>query len=331
MSLVWDYPLALGGVTADQAPDLAARLNRAAAQAGTGSPGTLLNSVGPAITSGLVGGLTAFAATQAAVEAVLSLLFTSLTVIGVVVVWLAAVMLAERRRGEFAQLRARGASLRQLAALTLRGSALVVLPAAVAAAWLAVALTAGDGARLAWWLGGVALLVAIAGPAWIAARRHRAVDLAPDRAPDLAATRRTAARRWVAEAALVAACVGGLIVLRQQGLPAAGGVNVYTSAAPVLVAVPAALLVLRLCPVMLRGLLRLASPDAGAAGFVGLATAARTALSATLPAFALVLALAMAAFGGMASAAVSRGEVAASWRSTGARRGSQRLAGTRGG
>jgi putative ABC transport system permease protein len=318
MSLVWDYPLALGGVNADQAPDLAARLNRAAAQAGAGSPGTLLNAVGPAITSGLVGGLTAFAATQAAVQAVLWLLFTSLTVIGVVVVWLAAVLLVERRRGEFAQLRARGASLRQLAALMLRGSVLVVLPAAAAGAWLAVALTPGGGSRLAWWLGGAALLVAIAGPAWIAARRNRTVNLAPGRAADLAAGRRMAARRWVAEAALVAACVGGLIVLRQQGLSAAGGLNVYTSAAPVLLAVPAALLVLRLCPLLLRGLLRLASPQAGAAGFVGLATAARTALSATLPAFALVLALAMAAFGGMVSAAVSRGEVAASWRSAGA-------------
>ncbi len=187
MSLVWDYPLALGGVNADQAPDLAARLNRAAAQAGAGSPGTLLNAVGPAITSGLVGGLTAFAATQAAVQAVLWLLFTSLTVIGVVVVWLAAVLLVERRRGEFAQLRARGASLRQLAALMLRGSVLVVLPAAAAGAWLAVALTPGGGSRLAWWLGGAALLVATAGPAWIAARRNRTVNLAPGRAADLAA------------------------------------------------------------------------------------------------------------------------------------------------
>jgi putative ABC transport system permease protein len=86
----------------------------------------------------------------------------------------------------------------------------------------------------------------------------------------------------------------------------------------VLVAVPAALIILRLCPLVLRGLLRLAAPRAGVAGFVGLATGTRAALTAALPAFALVLALAMAAFSGMVKAAVSRGQVAASWRSTGA-------------
>jgi putative ABC transport system permease protein len=318
MHMLWDVPLALGKVTADQVQALDDRLNRAVAQAGTGGQGTLLGDVSPALTTGLVVSLSGFAATQSAIEAVLSLLFIGLTVIGAVVVWLAAGMLAERRSGELAAMRARGASLPQLAALVLRGGVLAVLPAAAAGAWLAVVLTSGGGTPLAWWLGGATVLVALAAPAAIVIGRHRVVDPAPERALDRAATRRTAARRWVAEATLVVASVGGLIVLRKQGLSQVGGVNVFTSAAPVLAAVPAALIVLRLCPLGLRGLLRLATPRAGAAGFVGLATAARAALGAALPVFALVLALTMAAFSGMVNAAVSRGEVAASWRSTGA-------------
>jgi putative ABC transport system permease protein len=318
MHLLWDFPLALGQLTVDQAQALGDRLNRAAAQAGTAGRGTLLGDFGLSVTTSLVSALAGFTATQSAIEAVLSLLLIGLTVIGAVVVWLAAGMIAERRGGELAAMRARGASLRQLAGLMLRGGALAVLPAAAAGAALAVALTSGGGAPLAWWLGGATLLVALAAPAAIAVRRHRAVDPAPERALDRAAVRRTAARRWVAEVTLVAASVGGLVVLREQGLSPVGGINVYTSAAPVLAAVPAALIILRLGPLVLRSLLRVAAPRAGVAGFVGLATAARAALTATLPVFALVLALAMAAFSGMVKAAISRGEVAASWRSTGA-------------
>jgi putative ABC transport system permease protein len=209
MHLLWDFPLALGQVTADQVQALEDRLNRAAAQAGTAGQGTLLSDFGLSVTAGLVSALAGFTATQSAIEAILSLLFIGLTVIGAVVVWLAAGMIAERRGGELAAMRARGASLRQLAGLMLRGGALAVLPAAAAGAGLAVALTSGGGSTLAWWLGGATLLVALAAPAVIAVRRHRAVDPAPERALDRAAVRRTAARRTVAEVTLVAASVGG--------------------------------------------------------------------------------------------------------------------------
>ena len=319
LQLRWDYPLSLAGVTADQVQSLTGDLLHAATQAGS-----LIALFSPAVNSGLIGSLAAFASTQDAIEPVLSLLFIGLTVIGAVVVWLAAWLLTERRGAEYDLMRARGASLRQLAFRALRGAALVILPAAAAGAALAVAVTPGSGDPLAWWLGAATLLAALGGPAWIAARRHRTVEPAPDRALELRGdgraftARRTALRRWVGEATLVAVCVAGLVVLRQHGLSPVGGVDVYTSAAPVLAAVPAALIILRLSPLALRGLLRLATPRAGAAGFVGLATAARAALTATLPAFALVLALAMAAFSGMIGAAVGRGEIAASWRTAGA-------------
>ena len=52
--------------------------------------------------------------------------------------------------------------------------------------------------------------------------------------------------------------------------------------------------------------------------FLGLARASRTALTPALPAFALVLALTIAAFAGMVRDAVTNGEVAASWQTAGA-------------
>ena len=85
-----------------------------------------------------------------------------------------------------------------------------------------------------------------------------------------------------------------------------------------LVAIPVVLIVLRLYPLAVRGLLRLSSRRAGATGFVALAGAARSSLTGVLPAFALVLALSLAAFAGMVSAGIARGETAAAWHTTGA-------------
>jgi putative ABC transport system permease protein len=54
------------------------------------------------------------------------------------------------------------------------------------------------------------------------------------------------------------------------------------------------------------------------AGFVAMAQAYRASPAAALPAFTLVLALGVVAFGGMVRDAVQRGQVAASWQETGA-------------
>src|SRR5262249_43882477 len=96
------------------------------------------------------------------------------------------------------------------------------------------------------------------------------------------------------------------------------GVDFYTSTAPVLVAIPAVIIVLRIYPLILRGLLKGAARGRSVTGFLGLARAARTALTPALPAFALVLAITVAAFTGMVRDAVTHGEVSASWQTAGA-------------
>jgi putative ABC transport system permease protein len=337
MTLNWLFSLAAGAVNADQAPGLQANLNRATAAlpALTGdfqaSAGTLT------VTSPLIADLAAFLATQSAVQTVLLLLFVTLTVTGAAVIVLAGRMIVARRDGELGMLRARGGTVRQLAAVAGRGAAVAAVPGALLGVGLGVALVPGGTAvpSLGWWLASIAVATALAGPPLIAAWRHR--GLLPHAHPSLlpqirsgsgsarnpariltAETRRTrvAWRRLVAEVTACAACVAGLVVLRNQGLPAGGGINLYLSAAPVLVVIPVVLVMLRLYPLAVRGLLALSARGTNATGFVAFSGAARP--FAMLPAFALVLALGLASFAGTVSDGIGRGEVAASWQSTGA-------------
>jgi putative ABC transport system permease protein len=168
-------------------------------------------------------------------------------------------------------------------------------------------------------------VTALAGPPLIAAWQHRrpgSRPVGPSRAHPVRGhrARRGGAglRRLVTEVTAVAASVAGLVVLHDQSVPSGGGTNLYLAATPVLVAIPVVLIVLRLYPLAVRILLKLSSRRTGATGFVALAGAARSSLTGVLPAFALVLALSLAAFAGMVNQAITRGEIAASWQSTGA-------------
>ena len=271
--------------------------------------------------------LSAFLDTQAAVQTVLLLLFVSLIVVGAAVILLAAGMIAVRRADELGLVRSRGASVRQVAALMLRSTAVVSVLAALAGVGLAVAVAgwsdASSGLGLS--LAAVTVATALVGPPLIAAwqnRRPRSGPVGSARAypgrEERAGSRIAGLRRLVAELTAVAASVAGLVVLHDQGLPADGGINLYLAATPILVTVPVVLIVLRLYPLTVRGLLRLSSRRAGVTGFVALAGAARSSLAGVLPAFALVLALSLATFAGMVNQAITRGEIAASWQSTGA-------------
>jgi len=316
MTIQWEFPLSLGGLQANQVPAVQHSLIRASGAAVPLS-GDLAGAAVPLMVHAeLLTQLTAFALTDTAVQQVLSLLFVSLTVVGAAVLLLAARINEARRAVELEMLRSRGASLRQLATLTLRGSGLACVPGALAGAGLAVLLTPGPAADLAWWLGGLTALAAVLGLPAIAAWRYR--KPAPARNPGVRARRAPRLqRRAVAEVTACAAAVGGLIVLHDQGAPAPGTVNLYVAAAPALVAIPAVIAVGRLYPLIIRGLLRLYASRAGASGFLALTRASRASLASAAPAFALVLALTVASFAGMVRDAVTRGEVAASWQLTG--------------
>jgi putative ABC transport system permease protein len=316
----WVFPLDVSSLDGQQVQPLSDALDKI----GTETPmlSGPLEPVASTLTasSDMSFSLNAFIATAQSVDTLLWLLYVSLTVAGLAVLLLAARMVAMRRSPEITVIRARGGSLRQIAIGTGRDAALLCVPAAVIATVLAVLVVPGAGSAQGagsaggWWPPIAVVAVAVLGPALFAAWQHRL-----PRRRTAFFRRRQGGTRLVMEAALVAASVAGIVVFRDQGVQAGSGVNFYTSSAPILVAIPAVIVVLRLYPLVLRGLLRASTRSSRAPAFLGLARASRAAaLTPALPAFALVLALTVAAFAGMVRDAVTNGEVAASWHTAGA-------------
>ncbi|WP_344003561.1 ABC transporter permease, partial [Streptomyces thermocarboxydovorans] len=137
-----------------------------------------------------------------------------------------------------------------------------------------------------------------ASAATAAAAAHRAVRVHTGRQD--ATTARPSRRRTVAELTLLTLAVGAVVALRTRGTsggPDASG-DQLVSLAPVLVAVIASFVLVRLYPLPLRGLARPAGRLRGVAGPLSLARAGRASGSAVLPLLALLTALTTAAFGG---------------------------------
>ena len=107
-------------------------------------------------------------------------------------------------------------------------------------------------------------------------------------------------------------------MLREQGLPPPGSVDLFTSRRRCSSAIPVALVVVRTYPLVLRQLTRLAGRRRGVVLVVGLARGNSAAQTGMLPAFALILAFAVIAFAAMARSAVARADIAASWQAAGA-------------
>jgi putative ABC transport system permease protein len=326
MQVTWVYPVALGGLTAGQAGGVEANVADLVSSGSTLVTNGIAYPVTMTVASQIPSILSPFTAGESAVAPVLELLYVSLGVLGAVVVLLGARLVAQRRAAEFTLMRARGAALYQLGWLVLRASVVVGAVAGAAAAAAAIGLTPGDGDAVGWWLAGITVAVALIGPLLISVVPQRVA--APIAGPaggwvdarsggGRAGGRGLAARRIVIEVGLIAVAVGGLAVLRSQG-SSSGGNGVYASAAPVLVAVPVAVVVLRCYPALVRQLARVADLSRGVVAFVGLTRATRTPPGAVLPSFALVLVLAMVAFPDMIAASVTSSQVAASWRQMGA-------------
>jgi putative ABC transport system permease protein len=323
LTMQWGFPLALGSVTGQQARPLSDALTSLSAQTPQLSGDVAPVSATLSVSSGLLPALAAYFVTEQSVDALLWLLWVSLAVTGVAVLLLTARMVALRRSAELTVVRARGASLWQLALAAGRAAAAVCVPAAAIGAVLGILAVSGAGAPGAgaadvWWPLAAILAVAICGPAVIAAWQHRLPRRRPVHAAGGGQRQPRARVRLVTELTLAAAAVAGIVVFRQQGTAPGAGVNLYTSAAPVLVAVPVVIMVMRIYPLVLRGLLRVFARSPGAPAFLGLARAVRSALTPALPAFALVLALTVAAFAGMVRDAVTNGDAAASWKAAGA-------------
>ena len=310
MLFQWELPVDTTRLPHGQTQALFNQVNQLTTQTPrlTGTLAPMANAL--SVTLGLVQPLAAFVQASNEVNVLLWIVYAGLAVAGVVTLLLATRMIAARRSAELTVRRARGASLWQLFSLGTRGAALACVPAAALAWAIAVLLVpdATPAGPFAWWPGIATLAFAAAGPGVVAAWQHRLPR------------RRHARRRWpwlprvVFEVTACAAAIGGITVFRTQ----TGATDLYASAAPVLVAVPAVIVALRLYQLVLRGLARASAQQRGVIGFLGLTRAAHAPVTLALPAITLVLALTVAAFTGMVRAAVVRGETAASWQATGA-------------
>ncbi|MFB7742416.1 FtsX-like permease family protein [Streptomyces sp. NPDC056132] len=215
--------------------------------------------------------------------------------VAAVVLLMAGGLAASRRAAELALLRARGGALRQIAGRLLAESTVVVVPAAALGLLLAVlALPEGRFGPAIAAAAGVAALGCLALPVR-AALTHRTVRSAAERADPV--REKPSARRTVAELTLLALAVAAVFALRRRGT-AGGPTDALLSAAPVLVGVIAALVLIRLYPLPLRWAARPATRLRGTVGFLSLARAGRAPGGGALPLLALLTALTTAAFGG---------------------------------
>ncbi|WP_436736888.1 ABC transporter permease [Streptomyces sp. BBFR102] len=268
------------------------------------------------ISTGLVGALDGFAGLGRAVSSVTAVALVGVGTVAAVVLLMAQALTAARRRPELTLLRARGASAAGIAGRLLAETAVVVLPAAAAGqalawlllpdarAWPSLAASAT-----------VAVLACLALPVH-AALAHRTPRVHEARGDLVLA--RPSRRRTVAELCLLLLAAGAVLALRGGGPDAATSTGPLVAAAPVLVAVIAALVLVRLYPLPLRLALRPLARTRGALGFLAVARTGRGSPAQVLPLLAVLIALTTAAFGGAVLAGIDDARDRAALLATGA-------------
>ncbi|MFD5099780.1 ABC transporter permease, partial [Streptomyces albidochromogenes] len=262
--------------------------------------------------------LAAFSGSLGAVGPVVAVGAFGVGTVAAVVLLMAGGLASARRGAELALLRSRGGSVRGIGGRLLGESAVLAVPAAMAG-WALAALLVPDGRAVPAALasGAVALLACCALPLR-AVYVHRTPRVHGGR-DDLVRVR-PSRRRTVAELTLLVLAAGAVAALRRRGAgagPAAasgsgsgsgagsGQVDQLVSAAPVLIGVIAALVLVRLYPLPLRLAARPVARRRGAIGFLALARAGRSPATAALPLLALLTALTTAAFGGSVLAGIA--------------------------
>ncbi|WP_282504748.1 hypothetical protein, partial [Streptomyces rhizoryzae] len=288
----WRYPLDPGPLTAAQVPLLREQVRSFQRGPGLARVRQVVGTGGLTGTD-LDGLLDGYLRGRDAVAPVVAVAACGIGTVASVVLVMAGGLAAVRRRRELALLRARGASLPGLAGRLAAETAAVALPASAAGWALAVLLVPGERLLPSFLAAAATALLGTLALPLRAAAAHRAVR--PEVRTDLVRAR-PSRRRTVAELTVLALGVAAVAALRRRGT-GSGGVDVLVSAAPVLIAGIAALLLVRLLPLPLRLAARPAARTRGLTAFLALARAGRSP-AAGLPLLALLVALTTASFGG---------------------------------
>lgn len=313
-----------GHLTGDDAERLDAALSSAAAGPDLAR---MREVVGPTGTFGtdLDGIVEAFVSTREAINPVVAVAVFGIGTVAAVVLAMTGGLFLARRDSELALLRSRGGSLTGIGLRLLGETSAVAVPAAALAVALAVATVpgAGDASASAAGSDGIPLLPSLLAASAVtllamlvlpvrAVVLHRRPRLHGGR--DDLLTARPSRRRTVAELTFLVLAVGAVASLRLRGTGDGG--DHLVSAAPVLVGLIAALVLVRIYPLPLRWLGRPARRLRGVVGPLALARAGRVSSTGAL--LALVLALATAAFGGSVLAGIADARDRAALLATGA-------------
>ncbi|MFI9207441.1 FtsX-like permease family protein [Streptomyces sp. NPDC053253] len=324
----WRYMPTAGHLTARDVDRLEAALGSASAGPDLVSMRQVMGNTG-ALTTKLDEIVASFRSMREAINPVVAVAVFGIGAVAAVVVAMTGGLFAARRDGELALLRSRGASLTGIGLRLLGETAAVAVPAAALGLVLAVAtlrppdVTGAPDAEAAspgLPLGPSILAAALVALLAMLVLPLRAVVL--HRRPRLHGgrddllTARPSRRRTVMELTLLVLAVGAVASLRLRGTGDSG--DYLVSAAPVLVGVIAALVLVRIYPLPLRWLARPARLLRGAVGPLALARAGRSSSTGALPLLALVLALTTAAFGGSVLAGVADARDRAALLATGA-------------
>jgi putative ABC transport system permease protein len=250
----------------------------------------------------------------------LALVGIGLLVVALAVIGMLASLIAARRSGTIALARARGASAGQMLTAQAAEGLLLAVPVGLAAYVLALVLVDGRSTPLsalsaAIVVGAaVALLVALStGPA------RRTVPLEKREEQVL---RGVSPRRLALEGLVVLVSLVGVYLLRRRGLGSeeaeAGGVDLYLAAVPVLLGVAVGLVALRLYPLPLGALSRVAAGRRDLVPVLGARRVARQPGAASVAVLILVLAVGVAVFAAVEVRSIERGHEQIAWERVGA-------------
>jgi putative ABC transport system permease protein len=257
---VWRYFTNVDDLESEQLPAVIADLRRL--------DGTFSSANGPVIEgtllqSGLLPLLESVQARWASVASVLAVVGLGPAAVGIAALALVGVLLMQRRRASLALGRARGASAGQLIwAVGLEGLVISLPPAIIAAGLAFLLLPTGPwrltiAAAVAVALLTTLLLVAAGAPTAFSSPRG------PGR--DAPVVRRPSPRRLLLEALVVILAILGAYLLRERGVTGASsaseltGVDPLIALVPALVGLAAGIVAVRILPIPLLGVSRLAA------------------------------------------------------------------------
>ncbi|MFG1851498.1 FtsX-like permease family protein [Actinomadura geliboluensis] len=309
-TFTWRFPIRVGAVGADDASTLAADLD-ALRSAVRGRAAFFSCDVITALDDRL----NEFAGRLHTARSVLGLALGGLAAVAAGALLLAAGLLGDRLRPVLGTMRARGASLRQLAGPAVGLTALAAVPAALLGYLAGRLLDAGPPQPVsAYAVAALVAAVLLVSAASVWRERGGGLGSVADRRDDLVSVR-PSARRLVLDVLLVALAVIGVVLLRRRG--ASAGTDPLVAAVPVLLGAALGVLVLRGYPYLLRAAGPFLRRRSGAVAFLGVARASRQSLVGALPLAVLLLAATVAGFTATVDTALRDGQVRASWSDTG--------------